>query len=232
MNKNGLKALLLTDWYTMRAVCICVIVAIVFNCGGISLSSAADKGSVSTLFNLFSSAFGVMLLSMSFATDEYKNMGVMKKSMPYTDRQIVLARYIPPAIIAAASAALAIIGSLIGGCIHGSFAESFAEDLAFSISLTTIYTLAMPTIFYPFFFTVGYRKAQYAFSIVSSLMMISALPLLILHTISDESADVIKAIDEFFSAPVPISIILTAAMAGLYYVSYRIAVKKFAESDV
>lgn len=237
MNKNGLKALMLTDWYTMKIVYICIIVIGV--CGGVmSLAFTASTGGASPSFTMFFNAMSAMLLPTVFAYDEIKNIGVMKKTMPYTDRQIVLARYLPPAIITAASVLLTLLCALIGGAIHGSYAEFFGRQLAFSVCLTALYTLVIPTLFYPFFFTVGYRKTMTFFSVFVVVIMMSSMMLAVLgplfitaDEVRDDAGNIVD-MSSVMAIPVPVGIILTAVMAGLYYLSYRIAIEKYAKSDI
>lgn len=236
MKKNGLKALMLTDWYTMKVVYICIIVIEV--CGGVmSLTFTAATGGASPSFTMFFNAMSALLLPTVFAYDEIKNIGVMKKTMPYTDRQIVLARYLPPAIIAATSILLILLGTLIGGAIHGSYAEFFGRQLAFSVWMTSLYTLLIPTLFYPLFYTFGYRRTMTFFSIFAVIIMMSSMIFFFLGPIfitADEVRDDAgNLVDKsaVMAIPVPAGIILTAVMAGLYYLSYRISVKKYALSD-
>lgn len=231
MKKNGLKALLLTDWYTMKLMYIVIIVMTVCG-GGFSLTYAASNGGYIPTVMMFSGAMSSMFLSTIFAYDEYKNIGVMKKTMPYTCREMVLARYLQPAVIAAASAALNIGGAVIGGAIHGSFSAQFGGQIAFSVWLTALYILGIPTFFYPFFFTIGYRRMQYAFSIFATLFVMGGV---IASFLGGTIDFMFNSIDEdnipLLTMPVPVGIILTAVIAGLYYLSYRVTVAKYATSD-
>lgn len=232
MKNPRLKALLLIDWYNAKVIYICLILIAVFS-GSMALSYTADKGSVTPVLFGSSCVIASMLISMVFNYDEYKNMGLLKKSMPYTCREIVLARYIPPAFLAGSVALMTVLGSLIGGAIHGSFNDDFGGQLAFSVFMTELYCLGMPALFYPFFFTLGYRKVQSIFTFVFIILMAGSAVIQMIGMIGSNHAETGETLSDtqLFTLPMPVGVILTAVMAGLYYLSYRIAVEKYAESD-
>ncbi|MBQ8965001.1 ABC-2 transporter permease [Ruminococcus sp.] len=225
-----LKALMTHDWFTMKVVYIALIVMIVSG-SFMTFSQARETGTAGIGFSAFIGAFAVMLLVTSFASDDTKNIGVTRRTMPYSDKEMVLSRYIPVVVVVLAVALFTVITSVIGGAMHG-FAEGFAGQLLFCIALEADVILIMPIIFYPFIFRYGYQKLQTAYSLVTALYMLAVFSgFMIMMIVPTENGASTQFMTPDFEVPVIVSIIDIAVMVGLTVLSLRSSVKQLGLKD-
>lgn len=231
---NRLKALIMSEWYMMKGLYViiasfCVISAVV------ELVTAASTGSAAISFAADLPGFGVVMFSMVFATDEWKGIGAYKRSMPYTDREMVLSRYLPPVCLSAAALVLTTLSTIAGGLIHGSLNKIFAEQLMFTLTTKAMFMLLSVIIFYPLFFRFGYKKTQIVYGVSCGIMMLMMMSVSMLGTgevVLDTFGENKQLLAEgLVTMPVPAGIITLAVIAVLCFVSYKLSVKFFASND-
>lgn len=233
MTNKNIKGLFLSEWYTMRVLFICVVVMVI--CGLLSnVFMVAATGEASIGFLSIFGGCGVMLLASSFAYDGMKCIGTFKKSMPYSEHDIVLARFMPPVIIAVFEVVFLPLGMIIGGLIHGSFSEGFAGQAAFVTVVNLFYVSVPVLIYYPLCFKFGYQKVQLFYSIFATILMSSSVVLSMtsITSVSDESghsSTVDKAVH--LSMPVSVCAVMIAVLAVLYVLAFRVSVKEYSKRD-
>lgn len=224
MTGSKIKGIFLYEWYTIGKMFIAVCVMVIASLFG-SLCMAAATGEAVVGFSSVTGGMGIMLLSSGFSYDNWKSIGSFKKSMPYSDSEVVLVRFLPPVIIAAAEAVFTPIMLTIGGLIHGDLSDGFAGQAAFVTVVNVLYTAIPMLIFYPMFFKYNYQKVQTVFGLLGGLAVASSVVL--------SSWNLDKSSDKFtlISMPVPVCVIIIAVVAVLIVVAYKVSVAGYSKRD-
>lgn len=230
MTGNKIKGLLLNEWYTMGKMFITVCVMVIASMFG-SLCMAAATGEAVVGFSSVTGGIGIMLLSAGFSYDNWKSIGSFKKSMPYSDSEVVLVRFLPPVIILAAEALFTPILLTVGGLIHGRLSEGFSGQAAFVTAVNVLYTAIPVLIFYPMFFKYGYQKVQTAYGVFAGLLTVISIPVSMTGVF--RSSDNEHMADKFLliNMPVPVCVIIIAVVAVLIYAAFRVSVAGYSKRD-
>lgn len=228
MKNNRLKGLLLSEWYTMKYMYIATVVMVVA-CIVSTMGMAAASGTANLGPSALAGGFGVILLSTAFAYDDWKGIGTYKRSMPYSDRDIVISRYIPPILIAAAQIILTPMGLFIAYLINGKCDEGFIGQAAYVTMINVLLCSAIVIIFYPLFFRFGYQKVQLMYGIIGALVMIGSLIVMMISmTVSEDGEDIA---DVQLAVSVPVCIAVIAVIVIAYYASYRLSLAGIKKKD-
>lgn len=232
MNKTKLKALVLADWYQMKAVYIIMVLGTVLGAASVFMI-ALHSGTVAMIFSIMAGAVMSLVISTVFATDGLKGTGVFRKSLPYTAGETVMARYITMAAAWLMTIVLNTLCAVIGAAMYGGFAGDFSGALGFSLVVFTVYFMLIPAAVYPAFYKFGYQKVQFIYSIISSIsivggMMVGAL------TFADEAvtkSGVKWSPKDLLCIPMPMALCIIAVIGVIFCLSYRASVKIYGTSD-
>ena len=88
---------MLTDYYQMSFISITIILMQIFDSLSMLFWSAASGECTSPLTANFG-LVAMFLLTNSFTLDEQKGTKILKKTMPYTDNEFVLSKYLMPVL--------------------------------------------------------------------------------------------------------------------------------------
>ena len=228
MAENKIKGLFLSEWYMMGKMFIAICVMVLASLAG-SLFMTADTGEAVIGFTSVTGGIGVMMLSSSFSYDSWKGIGSFKKSMPYSDSEVVLARFLPPVIIAVVEVVCTPILLGVGGLIHGSFSEGFVGQAAFVTAVNLIYTALPVLIFYPLFFKFSYQKVQMVYGLVATVIVMSSM----IFSVTATSGVKEKFPDKFWvkQMPIPVCLLIIAVIAGLFFVAFKASVAGYSKRD-
>ncbi|MBO4867085.1 MAG: ABC-2 transporter permease [Ruminococcus sp.] len=232
MAKRNLKGLLLSEWYMMRVLFIAVLVMVISSQIG-ELASTAGSGNVPIGLSTLPCAFGIMLLSTAFAYDNMKCIGEFRRSLPYSDRDFVLTRYIPPTVIVVIVIIMTPLMLMLGGAIHGSYCAQFVEKAAFVTLMNAVYSTLPVIFFYPMFFKFGYQKMQIIYGMSSGILIICSTLSMVagVGVLGDDGKEAFEEAPFLFAIPVPVCAGIIVGLAVLYYVSYRISLAEYAKRD-
>ncbi|WP_295157884.1 ABC-2 transporter permease [uncultured Ruminococcus sp.] len=233
--EKKIKALILSDWYSMKIIYISLAVMYIF-CGIAEFATAAGTGTAVLSFMSILAGLGTVLVSTVFAADEWKGIGAYRRSMPYSDKELVLSRYLPPMCLCGAVVVLTMLFPTIGGLVHGSFSNNFGGQMMFAVVLKAIFMTLPVVIFYPLFFRLGYKKTQVIYSVVTALMMLQLMMISVVGNFTvvfDEMDEEKKTeLSPLMTMPIPAGIITIAVLCGLWYLSYRLSLKGIKKRDV
>ncbi|EXM40964.1 hypothetical protein RASY3_01750 [Ruminococcus albus SY3] len=230
MTGNKIKGLLLNEWYTIGKIFIAVCVMVIASLFG-SLFMAAATGEAVIGFSTVTGGIGVMLLSSAFSYDNWKSIGSFKKSMPYSDSEVVLVRFLPPVMLIAVEAFCTPILLTIGGLIHGDLSEGFEGQAAFVTAVSVLYTAIPVMIFYPLFFKYGYQKMQMILGIFSAILVTSSLSLSMMGIVRSPDDENMADKSMLINMPVPVCVIIIAVVAALIVVAYKVSVAGYSKRD-
>lgn len=224
-----LKALLLFDWYNMKVLYICTAVMILSS-SFMTLSQAIQTGSASVGFNAFIGGFAVVLMSTAFAHDDMKNIGVTRRSMPYTEGEMVLSRYLPLFAVSVLSVFTTVIYACIGGAVHG-YGHDFIKQLLFCTAIILDFILIIPDIFYPVIFRYGYQKVQVIYGIVTTVTLLYGfITFMVMMTLGSED-ETSQFASSLFSAPLTVSIGNIVFVIIMTFISCKLSIRQLRNAD-
>ena len=225
MSIKKVKALMLTDYYQMSFISITIILMQIFDSLSMLFWSAASGECTSPLTANFG-LVAMFLLTNSFTLDEQKGTKILKKTMPYTDNEFVLSKYLMPVLFVVFKCISDIALSLAGTTMHeGGMSANFGETLAFHIVMVVTSMLLLPILIYPAFFRFSYKTAVKFFTVVGTISLVGMMGVM-----SKFVKDMVTQ-RSFGRMPVPAGIAAVAVTLILLVISYRLSVKFHSKSD-
>ncbi len=222
---NRLKALLLTDWYSMKLMYISTFIMILA-CSGTALASAMDTGKAVLNPACMMGLYGILLNASAFGYDKLNNVGTARRAMPYTDRELVLFRYLPIYAAALFYVIVTVLVLVIGGAAHG-FAEGFGKQLMFSIATGLDVMLILPMLFYPFIFRYGYAKVQNVYGVISALLALAGFSAFMYLTVGSSDDSISTA----FTVPYWVSFANILLICAFSAISLKVSVRHIGEAE-
>ena len=238
-----MKALLYTDWSTIRksfknyifsAVLICGIVTVTsVTADGMTALDAAQvvQGNVTSICALM---FTFYVFFSLFGQDEHEGWESVRLSLPVTRGQVVICRY---AVMAIVLASLIVAGALIGTVIaaittklvFGTMALTAPIELAvigiLAFSLSLIY-LAVEM---PLFFKMGFMKARLYFTLPFFACMLFVLEPV--QRAAEALGVQVMGVAEAIGSPVPLMLGLVAIALLLYAFSARLSTRIYEKRE-
>ena len=218
MKLSRLRALVYTDFAQMKLIYPFVTVMIIFDSISMLFWSAA-QGEVSSIMTSNFGIVAMFFMTNAFAFDEKNGLKAYRRSLPYTDTELVLARYITPAgtalLCIAADTVMAYLGTML--CKDGMSPE-FGESLIFHIMMIVTSIMLVPALAYPAFFRLSFKKAMAVFSVVGVIGLGAATFMLMKGAMAMSSRTVYGKIS------VPAGLAVIAAVTAVYCISCCIAV--------
>lgn len=222
MDKQKIKALMLTDYYRMKMMYIVVLVILV--CKMVyNFTSSAASGGCSYMMDSSMNVVVMLFVTTLFSADNVNGAEVFRRSLPYTYRELVMSRYLMPMTITAASLLTTLLCSCTGSllCKNG-ISDSMPRELSFTLTVSVLGISLMPIIFYPLFFRYGYTRISKYFTVLGAAIIILST---MAGTVVGMAVSTDNSGPPALEAPVPVCIAAIAAVIVGYVISYRIAVK-------